>query len=138
MRIRETLNLSACADSSNDTKQNHIICSKVTKLQGYKDRNYTNTKLPSYQVSNLPSYHVTIIPSYQITKLQSYKVTKLPSYQVTQLPIYQVTKLPSYQVTKVPSYQVTKFKSTIPRETGRRKKTFNKKHTNGHRDIETE
>ena len=45
-RKRETLNLSACADSSTDSKENCIMDSKVTKLQRYQV-----TKLLSYQVT---------------------------------------------------------------------------------------
>ena len=43
------------------------------------------------------------------------------------VPSFKVTKLSSYKVTKLPSYQFTNFQSTVPKETGRLKKTFGKK-----------
>ena len=77
----------------------------------------------------------------------SLRVSEFPSFQVSKFPSFQVSKSPSFQVTKLPSYQVSKFKSTIPRETGWRKKTFEKRcmqwhdtqqHINEHHDLETE
>ena len=57
--MRETLNLSACADSSTNIKLNCIIL--VQKLQ--------RQKLPSYKVTKVtiePCYHVTMFPSSQV------------------------------------------------------------------------
>ena len=68
-RIRVTLNLSACADSSSDTKQNCIIGSKVQKSYSYKGKSLK-------KVTQLQSYKVFV------SKLQSYQGTKLPNYPV--------------------------------------------------------
>ena len=79
-RIWETLNLSACADSSTDTKHYCIIGSKVTKVQSFK---YKGKKLHIYKVTKLQSYTVSNITIYQVTKLLSYKVIKQPIFKVT-------------------------------------------------------
>ena len=65
--INKTLNLSACAKGSTNTKP------LVQKLPSYKEKFKKN------------------VYTYKVTKLQSYsnQVTKLLSYQVTK---YQVTK----------------------------------------------